>query len=146
MLARAQGRSEEALAGMRGAADLEASTDKHPVTPGAIVPVRELLGDLLLEMDQPAQTLGEYERSLTTDPNQFRSVYGGAKAAERSGDAAKAGVYYKQLAAPDPGLIRGSPHPKACGSFDVGRSCRAIGARSHRRGRLGRNIDHFPCP
>lgn len=99
MLARAQGRNEEALAGMRSAAELEASMDKHPVTPGAIVPVRELLGDLLFEMELSGQALGEYERSLKTDPNRFRSVYGAAKAAERSGDAAKAGIYYRQLTA-----------------------------------------------
>jgi Tfp pilus assembly protein PilF len=50
-------------------------------------------------MHQPAQALSEYEQSLTKDPNRFRSVYGAAKAAERSGDAAKAKAYYHELAA-----------------------------------------------
>jgi len=61
--------------------------------------MRELLGDLLLEMNQPAKALSEYEQSLIKDPNRFHGVYGAAKAAERSGDAAKAKAYYHQLAA-----------------------------------------------
>ncbi len=96
MLAHAQGKSEEALAGMRAAAELETSIDKHPVTPGAVLPARELLGDLLLEMNLPRAALGEYEQSLTTDPNRFRSLYGAAIAAQRAGDKAKAKGYYRQ--------------------------------------------------
>ena len=99
ILAHVRGKNEEALAAMQSAAKLEAMMDKHPVTPSPIVPARELLGDLLLEMDQPTQALNEYEQSLTKDPNRFRSVYGAAKAAERAGDAAKAKTYYHQLAA-----------------------------------------------
>jgi tetratricopeptide (TPR) repeat protein len=99
ILAHVRGQDEEALAALESAAKLEATMDKHPVTPSPIVPMRELLGDLLLEMNQPAQALSEYEQSLTKDPNRFRSVYGAAKAAERSGDAAKAKAYYQELAA-----------------------------------------------
>jgi hypothetical protein len=99
ILNHARGKDEEALAELESAAKLEATMDKHPVTPSPIVPMRELFGDLLLEMNQPAQALSEYEQSLTKDPNRFRSVYGAAKAAERSGDAAKAKAYYHQLAA-----------------------------------------------
>ena len=99
ILAHVRGKEEDALAAMQSAAKLEAMMDKHPVTPSPIVPARELLGDLLLEMDQPTQALNEYEQSLTKDPNRFRSVYGAAKAAERAGDAAKAKAYYHQLAA-----------------------------------------------
>ncbi|HSU04203.1 MAG TPA: hypothetical protein VLI93_01400 [Acetobacteraceae bacterium] len=98
MLARAQSRNDEALAMLQSAADLDASMDKQSVTPGAIVPTRELLGDLLLELDQPAKALAAYELSLTADPNRFRSVYGAAKAADRSGDRVKAKTYYEQLA------------------------------------------------
>jgi tetratricopeptide (TPR) repeat protein len=98
-LAHVRGQDEEALAALESAAKLEATMDKHPVTPSPIVPMRELLGDLLLEMNQPAQALSEYEQSLTKDPNRFRSVYGAAKAAERSGDTAKAKAYYQELAA-----------------------------------------------
>jgi hypothetical protein len=99
MLARAQGKDDEALAGMRTATELEASMNKNPVTPSAIVPTRELLGDLLLELNQPVQALSAYELSLTTEPNRLRSIYGAAKAADRSGDAVKAKAYYQQLAA-----------------------------------------------
>jgi tetratricopeptide (TPR) repeat protein len=98
MLAHAQGKDEQALAGLRHASDLEASMDKHPVTPGGIVPTRELLGDLLLEVNQPAQALIAYEQTLSTDPNRFRSVYGAAKAADQTGDLPKARAYYQQLA------------------------------------------------
>jgi hypothetical protein len=98
MLARAQGKDTEALAGMRQAAELEASMDKNNVTPGGIVSARELLGDLLLELDQPTEALTAYEQSLSTDPNRFRSLYGAANGAVRSGDVAKAKTYYQQLA------------------------------------------------
>ena len=81
MLSHAQGRDEEALGELTQASDLEASMDKHPVTPGGIVPVRELLGDLLLELNRPAQALKAYEQTLATDPGRLRSVYGAAKAA-----------------------------------------------------------------
>jgi hypothetical protein len=97
-LAHAQGKDDEALAGMRAATELEATMDKLNVTPGAIVPSRELLGDLLVELNQPTQALSAYELSLTTEPNRFRSIYGAAKAADRSGDAVKAKAYYQQLA------------------------------------------------
>ncbi|HEX2134655.1 MAG TPA: hypothetical protein VHG30_01945 [Microvirga sp.] len=99
MLARAEGRNEDALGLMRAAADLESSTEKHPVTPAPVVPARELLGDLLLELDQPAQALREYEASLVTEPNRFRSFVGAARAAELSGDMAKARMYYEKLIA-----------------------------------------------
>ena len=98
MLARAQGRDEEAIALLGQAADLEASMDKHPVTPGGIAPARELLGDLLLELNQPARALMAYEASLGADPNRFRSVYGAAKAADRAGEPARAKAYFGQLA------------------------------------------------
>ena len=97
MLSHAQGQDEEALAELRQASDLEASMDKHPVTPGSIVPIRELLGDLLLQLNRPAQALTAYQQTLATDPNRLRSVYGAAKAAASSGDSATARAYYEQL-------------------------------------------------
>ena len=72
--------------------------EKHPVTPGSIVPLRELLGDLLLEVGQPAAALAEYERSLDSAPNRFRTLYGAAKAADSAGDHAEAKRYFRQLA------------------------------------------------
>ena len=82
---------------LRAAADLEDGMEKHPVTPGSIVPLRELLGDLLLEVGQPAVALAEYERSLKSAPNRFRTLYGAAKAANAAGDHAKAKHYFRQL-------------------------------------------------
>lgn len=71
--------------------------DKHPATPGAVVPARELLADLLLELNRPADALAEYEATLASEPNRFRSLFGAAQAAERAGDAARAKDYYKRL-------------------------------------------------
>jgi hypothetical protein len=83
---------------LRSAADLEDTTDKHPVTPGSVVPAREQLADLLAESGRPDAALAEYEASLRTSPARFRSVWGAAQAAERAGNApAKAKAYYAQL-------------------------------------------------
>jgi tetratricopeptide (TPR) repeat protein len=98
-LAHAEGKNEEASKLMRSAADLEDTTEKHPVTPGAIVPARELLGELLLELRQPQQALKEFEASLLVSPNRFNGLYGAAKAAELSGDRAKAATFYAKLTA-----------------------------------------------
>jgi tetratricopeptide (TPR) repeat protein len=98
-LARAEGKGEEALRLMRSAADLEDATEKHPVTPSAILPAREMLGDLLNELNQPSLALTEYERSLESSPNRFNSVYGAARAAELAKNNAKARAYYEQLIA-----------------------------------------------
>jgi len=98
-LAHAEGKQEEALQLMRSAAELEDSTEKHPVTPGPIMPARELLGDLLLELRQPSQALKEFEASLLVSPNRFNGLYGAARAAELSGDREKAGNFYTKLAA-----------------------------------------------
>ncbi|HWH48052.1 MAG TPA: hypothetical protein VN664_09635, partial [Burkholderiales bacterium] len=72
-------------------------SDKHPVTPGNIVPSRELLAEMLMETGQPAQALAEYERSLKRDANRFRSIYGAARAAEAAGNSAAARDYYAKL-------------------------------------------------
>jgi tetratricopeptide (TPR) repeat protein len=82
---------------MRSAADLEDSTEKHPVTPGAVLPARELLGDLLLELNRPAEALKEFERSQTISPNRFNGLYGAARSAELAGDPIKARRYYQKL-------------------------------------------------
>lgn len=98
-LAHAQGKQEESLQLMRSAADLEDTTEKHPVTPGAIVPARELLGELLLDLRESKQALKEFEASLVVSPNRFNGLYGAAKAAELSGDREKAGAFYAKLMA-----------------------------------------------
>ena len=98
MLAQAEGRHDDAVRELRTAADLEGAMEKSAVTPGAIAPLRELLGDLLLELGQPGAALAEYQGSLATAPNHFRTVYGAAKAADGIGDKAKAKAYFQQLA------------------------------------------------
>ncbi len=97
VLAFAEGRKDEALALMRAAADADAAADKNNVTPGPILPPREMLGDMLLAANEPAQALAEYERSLDAAPNRFRSVAGAGAAAEQAGDAAKARLYRQRL-------------------------------------------------
>lgn len=97
-LAHAEGKRDEALKLMRAAADLEDTTEKHPVTPGAVLPARELLGDLLMEMGEPQAALKEFEASLANLPSRFNGLYGAAKAAETSGDRTKATSFYAKLA------------------------------------------------
>jgi tetratricopeptide (TPR) repeat protein len=91
--------SAEALRLMRAAADMEDRNEKHIITPGRVLPARELLGDMLLEMKQPADALKEYEASQAREPNRFRGLYGAARAAEQSGDRARAADYYARLLA-----------------------------------------------
>jgi tetratricopeptide (TPR) repeat protein len=90
-------RPEEALADLRRAAAMEDNTEKSAVTPGPLAPAREMLGELLLQVQQPAAALNEFEATLQRDPNRFRSLYGAAKAASLSGDRGKARVYFAQL-------------------------------------------------
>jgi len=89
----------QALKLMRACADLEDKNEKHIVTPGRILPARELLGEMLLEAKQPALALAELEASQKREPNRFRNYYFSAVAAEGAGDKIKAAMYYKQLVA-----------------------------------------------
>jgi tetratricopeptide (TPR) repeat protein len=98
-IALGEGKSEEALKFMRAAADLEDKNEKHIVTPGRIVPARELLGEMLLEVKQPDAALKEFEASQRREPNRFRNYLGSARAAEMAGDRAKAAGYYQKLLA-----------------------------------------------
>jgi len=93
----ADGKSEEALRQMRSAAEHEDRTDKHNVTPGVILPARELLGEMLLQLKQPAEALVAFESTLRTAPNRFNSLSGAARAAKRAGDGEKAKTYYAKL-------------------------------------------------
>ncbi|HEX2828640.1 MAG TPA: hypothetical protein VHP37_19960 [Burkholderiales bacterium] len=98
-IALADQRRDEALALMRTAADRESASEKSPISPGPILPARELLGDLLMELGQPAAALKEYEASQQREPNRFRGWYGAATAAAKAGDTAKARLYQAKLAA-----------------------------------------------
>jgi tetratricopeptide (TPR) repeat protein len=99
ILAHVQGDDAKAVELARAAADLEATMDKHPATPSSVLPARELLADLLLELNQPDAALKEYKEMLRTDPNRFRSILGEARAAKQSGDAAAAHDAYQKLVA-----------------------------------------------
>src|SRR5207247_10828106 len=72
------------------AADREDGTQKHPVTPGPVLPARELEGDLLLAVQQPAAAAQAYRRTLALSPNRARSLFGLAQAAAQAGDLAVA--------------------------------------------------------
>lgn len=93
-LAAAEGRKDEALTLMRSAADLDDATDKHPVTPGAVLPARELLGDLLVELGRPAEAVAEYKASLKVAPNRLYAFLGVATAAQAAGDRNDALAYF----------------------------------------------------
>jgi len=93
----ARGKHEEAVGLMRSAADTEDKNEKHIVTPGRIVPARELLGEMLLELKRPAEALKEFEASQLREPDRFRGLYGAARAAAQSGDLARAKRYFARL-------------------------------------------------
>ena len=91
------GKSTEAIATMRSAAELEESMDKSPATPGAVVPARELLADLLQEQGRPKEATTEYEAVLKTAPNRFNALWGAGSSAEASGNALAASKYFRKL-------------------------------------------------
>src|SRR5215471_17675013 len=97
-VAHAKGEKETALKLMRAAADLEDNSEKHIAMENRLYPMRELLGDLLMEHQLFAAALTEYEASLLSTPNRLRGLYGAAKAAEGTGNMEKARLYYGKLA------------------------------------------------
>ena len=98
-LAFAEGRRDAALSGMQLAAAMEDSVEKRPVTPGPVLPARELLGDLLMEMKRPAEALTAYEAVLHDSPGRFNALSGAARAAQASGRRDDARRYATQLLA-----------------------------------------------
>jgi predicted Zn-dependent protease len=86
-----------ALAEARAAADLEETVAKHPVTPGPLLPARELLADMLLDQRRAAEAQAEYERTMLNEPRRLRSMFGAARAAERAGDMAAARKHWALL-------------------------------------------------
>lgn len=99
LAAYAAGRRDDGLRMLREAADLEDRNEKHIVTPGRIMPARELLADMLLEAGQPAEALKEFEASQVREPHRYRGYWGAGRAAEAAGDAARAKDHYAKLAA-----------------------------------------------
>lgn len=93
----AEGKPADAVQLMTGAAELEDSTEKHPMTPGPILPAREQLGDLLLEAKNPSAALREFELSLRSSPNRLNGLYGAATAAKAAGATDKARTHFAKL-------------------------------------------------
>jgi tetratricopeptide (TPR) repeat protein len=96
-VALAQKRTDTALGLMREAADTEDRNEKNIVTPGRLLPARELLGDMLLELKRPAEALKEYEASQKREPSRYRGLYGAGQAAAQAGDRDKARQYFSKL-------------------------------------------------
>jgi tetratricopeptide (TPR) repeat protein len=92
-----ENKKEEAVTMLRRAADAEDILGKHPVSPGALVPAREQLGDLLLKLDRPKEAQQEFEAALKIYPGRFRGLYGAAQAAGQTGEKEKAQHYYAKL-------------------------------------------------
>jgi tetratricopeptide (TPR) repeat protein len=93
----ADGKKQEALEQMKSSAQLEDGTEKSAVTPGPLAPARELLGEMLLEMKQPAQALEQFEATLTKEPGRLRALYGAGHAAELSGKHEASQKYFAEL-------------------------------------------------
>jgi tetratricopeptide (TPR) repeat protein len=98
-LAFAEGRTADALAEMRAAADAEGRTEKAAVTPGPLVPAREQLGEMLLATKDARGALEEFVATLQSEPNRFRTLYGAARAAADAGDKDVARRYFRELVA-----------------------------------------------
>ena len=97
-IAFAEGRKDEAVAMLRAAAGAEDATDKSAISPGPLVPARELLGEMLLALGRPAEALKEFEATMKKEPNRFRSTYLAGRAATLAGDTARANSYFKSVA------------------------------------------------
>ncbi len=91
------GKTADAIATLRAAAELEESMDKNAVTPGAVVPAREMLAELLLREKHPQDSLAEYEKVLKISPNRFNALFGAASAADAAGNASVAVLYFQKL-------------------------------------------------
>jgi hypothetical protein len=92
-----QGQKDEAIRLMTLAADMEDATGKHPVTPGEVVPARELLGDLLIQAGEPEKALLAYESNLKSHPNRRNGLHGAALAARKLNDDNNAIRFEQQL-------------------------------------------------
>jgi hypothetical protein len=96
-IALAEKKSDEAVGLLQEAARTEDSTDKSAISPGPLAPAREMLGDMLIELKRPAEALAELESVMKKEPNRFRTLYLGARAASMSGNKSKVTEYFGQL-------------------------------------------------
>ena len=95
----AEGKRDDALKAMSAAADAEDKTEKSVVTPGPLVPARELYGAMLIESGMAKEAMAAFEATLEKEPNRLGATLGAAKAAEKTGDASKARQYYAKAVA-----------------------------------------------
>jgi len=100
----ANGQADAATQHLRAAADKEDAIEKRPVTPGPIVPAREQLGEMLLELDHPQEALREFQIALTNAPGRRGALTGAMQAAERVGDAQAAAKFRAQLNGESPAM------------------------------------------
>jgi tetratricopeptide (TPR) repeat protein len=96
-IAHAEGRRTDALRLAREAADKEERVEKHPVTPGPLIPARELLGDILMAHEMPGEALAAYEATLKREPNRARTLVGAARAARAALRVDEAKRYYRAV-------------------------------------------------
>lgn len=113
----ARGGRDGGLALLREAAEREGRTDKHPITPGPLMPAREQLGDMLLLMDRAAEARREFEAVQETEPRRFRAVHGAARSAELAGDRDGARRHYAQLLEIAPSADAGRPEIEQARAF-----------------------------
>ena len=121
----AEGDRAGALDLARRAAELEETVEKHPITPGPLLPARELQADMLLESGDAAGARAAYEATLVREPRRARALYGAAVAAQRAGDEAGARVHAQELlelmdradpTRPEPACARGLVSERICGA------------------------------
>jgi len=105
-IARSSGKQDDGLTMMRSAVELEESMDKHAVTPGAVIPAREMLAQMLTLNDQPKAAFAEYQAVLKLAPNRFNALYGAAASAEAAGQLQEARNYYLKVTEVAPGSQR----------------------------------------
>jgi tetratricopeptide (TPR) repeat protein len=94
-----ENKQADALRAMSAAADAEDRTEKSIVTPGPLAPARELYGAMLLERGMAKEALAPFEATLNKEPNRLGATIGAAKAAEKTGDAARARQYFAKVIA-----------------------------------------------
>jgi tetratricopeptide (TPR) repeat protein len=113
----ASGQKEAAIEKMKQASDMEDATEKHPVTPGEVLPAKELLGDMFFEMGRYEEALQAYEAVMNKRPNRFNSLYGAGRCAEKLKDDKKARFYYQQLRAISEGASSDRPELSLVSAF-----------------------------
>jgi len=101
----AEGHVDSALAHMGEAVTREDATEKNAVTPGPLAPARELYADMLMQLRRPLEALAEYRKTLVKEPNRYRSVAGGMRAAASAGDRKTEKAFGAQLRALTDGKI-----------------------------------------